>query len=71
MKARMVNVTEVGRVLAELKVARMFTRAFWPQGRVTSALVEISMMLKQGEIKPREAEKAAYSILERCMGVGA
>jgi hypothetical protein len=65
MRARAVNTVEVERVLAELKVARMFTRAFWPQGLITRALVDITNALKGGFMSPREAERTAVIVLEQ------
>lgn len=61
--------TEIDRVLAELHVARKFTRAFWPDGYITRALVGCTNSLKAGEYTPSEVEGIAVSMLESCTGI--
>lgn len=55
--------TTKNEVLAELKVARKFTRAFWPEGLITNALAGVSWSLTADELSPREAENAAHALL--------
>ena len=57
------------RVLAELHVARKFTRAFWPDGHITRALVGCTNSLKLGEYTPAEVERIAVGMLESCAGM--
>lgn len=60
---------EAERVLAELHVARKFTRAFWPNGYITEGLVRCTNSLKLGEYTPAEVEEIAVGMLEMCTGV--
>lgn len=64
-----VDPAEVERVLAELHVARKFTRAFWPDGYITRALVGCTNSLKAGEYTPAEIEEIAVGMLEMCTGM--
>ena len=60
---------ELERVLAELHVARKFTRAFWPHGMITRGLVGCTNSLKLGEYTPSEIEDIAVRMLESCTGM--
>ena len=64
-----VDPAEVERVLAELHVARKFTRAFWPDGHITRALVGCTNSLKAGEYTPAEIEQIAVRMLEMTTGI--
>jgi hypothetical protein len=64
-----VDPAEVERVLAELHVARKFTRAFWPNGHITRALVGCTNSLKAGEYTPAEIEEIAVDMLEMTTGM--
>ena len=64
-------VAETARVLGDLKLARAFTREFWPEGRITSALVGLTNALKTGEITFKEAEKCAHLLLSQTVDFSA
>ena len=65
----LVDPAEVERLLAELHVARKFTRAFWPNGYITRALVGCTNSLKAGEYTPMDIEEIAVGMLEKCTGM--
>lgn len=53
------------RLLADLKFARVLTRHYWPDGRITGVLVGVTNSLKLEELTVEEAEDIATSLLSR------
>lgn len=63
--------SEKQRVLDELHVARKFTRAFWPRGYITGALVGVTNAILSGDMTPLDGEQYAIRMLEATVGVKA
>ncbi len=63
--------SEKQRVLDELHVARKFTRAFWPRGYITGALVGVTNAILSGDMTPIDGEQYAIRMLEATVGVKA
>lgn len=58
-------------MLDELHVARKFTRAFWPRGYITGALVGVTNAILSGDMTPIEGEQYAVNMLETTAADGA
>ena len=58
-------------MLDELHVARKFTRAFWPRGYITGALVGVTNAILSGDMTPIDGEQYAIRMLEATVGVKA
>ncbi len=65
------QLSEKQRVLDELHVARKFTRAFWPRGYITSALVGVTNAILSGDMTPHDGEQCAAHMLETTVAAGA